>query len=178
MGFVAEWNGGFLEEVEGRGVDLAEIGAPPVSIASGGVVFGRMDPDLVALDDGVARTRAVLVAERGVGPAGGVEAEVGAGFTGGIVRSGSKVGSKYKTLKASTNHEYCPSLQGQVDLNIPTGTQAVYEIVIDGLSEQSVADAMKAGLHAAAACEGILLITAGNYGGKLGKFHFHLKDLL
>ncbi|MDG2390861.1 MAG: formylmethanofuran--tetrahydromethanopterin N-formyltransferase [Planctomycetaceae bacterium] len=99
-------------------------------------------------------------------------------FPGGIVRSGSKVGSKYKTLKASTNHEYCPSLQGQVDLNIPSGTQAVYEIVIDGLSEQSVADAMKVGLHAAAACEGILLITAGNYGGKLGKFHFHLKDLL
>ncbi|MBD3676265.1 MAG: formylmethanofuran--tetrahydromethanopterin N-formyltransferase [Planctomycetaceae bacterium] len=99
-------------------------------------------------------------------------------FPGGIVRSGSKVGSKYKTLKASTNHEYCPTLQTQVELKIPAGTQAVYEIVIDGLSEQAVADAMKAGLHAAASCEGVLLLTAGNYGGKLGKFHFHLKDLL
>ena len=99
-------------------------------------------------------------------------------FPGGIVRSGSKVGSKYKKLKASTNHEYCPTLQGQVDLKIPVETQAVYEIVIDGLSEQAVADAMKAGLHAAASCPGVLMITAGNYGGKLGKFHFHLKDLL
>lgn len=99
-------------------------------------------------------------------------------FPGGIVRSGSKVGSKYKALKASTNHEYCPTLQGQVELKIPAGTQAVYEIVIDGLTEQSVAEAMKAGLHAAAGCEGVTLITAGNYGGKLGKFHFHLKDLL
>lgn len=98
-------------------------------------------------------------------------------FPGGIVRSGSKVGSKYKALKASTNHEYCPTLRGQADLKIPPGSQAVYEIVIDGLSEQSVANAMKAGLHAAAG-EGVTLITAGNYGGKLGKFHFHLKDLL
>jgi formylmethanofuran--tetrahydromethanopterin N-formyltransferase len=69
-------------------------------------------------------------------------------------------------------------LRGQVDLKIPPGSQAVYEIVIDGLSEQSVAEAMKSGLHAAAACDGVTLITAGNYGGKLGKFHFHLKDLL
>jgi len=99
-------------------------------------------------------------------------------FPGGIVRAGSKVGSKYKALKASTNHEYCPTLRGQVDLKIPPGSQAVYEIVVDGLSEQAVADAMQAGLHAAAGCEGITLITAGNYGGKLGKFHFHLKDLL
>ena len=99
-------------------------------------------------------------------------------FPGGIVRSGSKVGSKYKALKASTNHQYCPTLQGQVDLKVPEGTRAVYEIVIDGLSEQSVGDAMKAGLHAATNSPGVLLVTAGNYGGQLGKFHFHLKDLL
>ena len=99
-------------------------------------------------------------------------------FPGGIVRSGSKVGSKYKALKASTNHKYCPTLRGQVELSVPDNTAAVYEIVIDGLTEQSVADAMKAGLHAAAAVSGVIQISAGNYGGKLGPFHFHLKALL
>ncbi len=99
-------------------------------------------------------------------------------FPGGIVRSGSKVGSKYKALKASTNHKYCPTLRGQVELEIPESARAVYEIVIDGLSEAAVAAAMKAGLHAAAASPDVVRITAGNYGGKLGPFHFHLKDLI
>lgn len=99
-------------------------------------------------------------------------------FPGGIVRSGSKVGSKYKALKASTNDAYCPTLRGQTELEIPANARAVYEIVVDGLSEQAVADAMRAGLHAAAASPGVVLITAGNYGGKLGPFHFHLKDLV
>jgi formylmethanofuran--tetrahydromethanopterin N-formyltransferase len=61
---------------------------------------------------------------------------------------------------------------------LPVGCHAVYEIVIDGLSFGAVQAAMKRGLHAAAASPGILQITAGNYGGKLGKHHFHLKDLL
>lgn len=99
-------------------------------------------------------------------------------FPGGIVRSGSKVGSKYKALKASTNHEYCPTLRGQVELKIPTAARAVYEIVIDGLSADAVATAMRAGLHAAASCTGVLQITAGNYGGKLGPHHFHLREML
>lgn len=99
-------------------------------------------------------------------------------FPGGIVRSGSKVGSKYKALKASTNDKYCPTLRGQVALSIPENAAAVYEIVIDGLTEEAVGAAMKAGLHAAAAAPGVVQITAGNYGGKLGPFHFHLKDLL
>ena len=99
-------------------------------------------------------------------------------FPGGIVRSGSKVGSKYKTLKASTNDAYCPTLRGVTESVLPEDCGAVYEIVADGLSFDAVQTAMHRGLHAAAASEGVLKITAGNYGGKLGKHHFHLKDLL
>lgn len=99
-------------------------------------------------------------------------------FPGGIVRSGSKVGSRYPKLKASTNDAYCPTLRGTTASELPPECQAVYEIVIDGLSFPAVQAAMKAGLHAAAAQPGLLRITAGNYGGKLGKHHFSLKDLL
>ncbi len=99
-------------------------------------------------------------------------------FPGGVVRSGSKVGSRYKKLKASTNDAYCPSLIAQTDSALPPETAAVYEIVIDGLSTDSVRDAMRAGLHAAAAMADLTLITAGNYGGKLGPHHFRLRDLL
>jgi formylmethanofuran--tetrahydromethanopterin N-formyltransferase len=102
-------------------------------------------------------------------------------FPGGIVRSGSKVGSKYKALFASTNHFYCPSLRGQVDTALEDDIGCVLEIVIDGLTEKSVADAMRAGIAAIVRLgprNGALRIGAGNYGGKLGPFHFHLKDLL
>ena len=98
-------------------------------------------------------------------------------FPGGIVRSGSKVGSRYRTLKASTNHPYCPTLAGRTESAVPPETAAVYEIVADGVSEDDVRRAMQAGLHAAAACDGLTLITAGNYGGQLGKHHFHLREL-
>ncbi|MFV0444857.1 MAG: formylmethanofuran--tetrahydromethanopterin N-formyltransferase [Planctomycetaceae bacterium] len=99
-------------------------------------------------------------------------------FPGGIVRSGSKVGSKYKGLKASTNDAYCPTLRGLIPSELPEECAAVYEIVADGLSFEVVQSAMRAGLHAAARCPGVLKITAGNYGGKLGKHHFHLRELL
>ncbi len=99
-------------------------------------------------------------------------------FPGGIVRSGSKVGSKYKKLRASTNEAYCPTLRPLAESELPDGCNAVYEIVIDGLSPEAVQNAMRAGLHSASSCEGVLRITAGNYGGKLGKHHFYLRDLL
>lgn len=99
-------------------------------------------------------------------------------FPGGIVRSGSKVGSRYKKLKASTNDPYCPTLVPRTDSALPAGTGAVYEIVIDGLTFESVREAMRAGLHAASRHEGLTLITAGNYGGKLGPHHFYLRELL
>jgi formylmethanofuran--tetrahydromethanopterin N-formyltransferase len=98
-------------------------------------------------------------------------------FPGGIVRSGSKVGSRYPKLKASTNDAYCPTLRGVTASALPADCRAVYEIVIDGLSFDAVQSAMKRGLRAAAQ-PGVLRITAGNYGGKLGKHHFHLRELL
>ncbi|MCA9072100.1 MAG: formylmethanofuran--tetrahydromethanopterin N-formyltransferase, partial [Planctomycetaceae bacterium] len=99
-------------------------------------------------------------------------------FPGGIVRSGSKVGSKYKALKASTNDAYCPTIRPLTESAIPPETQAVYEIVIDGLSEEAVGEAMRTGLHTACQAGGLSLVTAGNYGGKLGPHHFHLRDLI
>jgi formylmethanofuran--tetrahydromethanopterin N-formyltransferase len=98
-------------------------------------------------------------------------------FPGGVVRSGSKVGSRYKKLKASTNDAYCPSLIALTASELPEGTSAVYEIVIDGLSAECVRDAMQAGLRAASSAEELTLITAGNYGGKLGPHQFRLRDL-
>jgi formylmethanofuran--tetrahydromethanopterin N-formyltransferase len=98
-------------------------------------------------------------------------------FPGGVARSGSKVGSRYKALKASTAEAYCPSLRGRVETKLAEGAGAAYEIVIDGVDEASVAAAMCAGIRAAAG-SGVVAITAGNYGGKLGKFHFHLHQLL
>jgi formylmethanofuran--tetrahydromethanopterin N-formyltransferase len=99
-------------------------------------------------------------------------------FPGGIVRSGSKVGSRYPKLKASTNDAYCPTLRSLTKTELPPNCHAVYEIVIDGLSFDAVQSAMRHGLHAASSMPDILRITAGNYGGKLGKHHFHLRDLM
>jgi formylmethanofuran--tetrahydromethanopterin N-formyltransferase len=105
-------------------------------------------------------------------------ADVALPFPGGIVRSGSKVGSRYPKLKASTNDAFCPTLRGLTKTELPHNCHAVYEIVIDGLSFEAVQSAMKRGLHAAASSPGIVRITAGNYGGKLGKHHFKLRDLI
>lgn len=98
-------------------------------------------------------------------------------FPGGVVRSGSKVGSKYKQLFASTSHTYCPNLVGLVESHLPDGVGCVYEIVIDGVNFDSVAKAMRVGI-AAATEHSILEIHAGNYGGKLGKHHFHLREIM
>lgn len=101
-------------------------------------------------------------------------------FPGGLVRSGSKVGSRYKFLPASTNDPFCPSLKGVVETALEPDVACVLEIVIDGLTEAAVGAAMAAGIRAA--CTGaageLTRITAGNYGGKLGPFHFHLHELL
>ncbi len=98
-------------------------------------------------------------------------------FPGGIVRSGSKVGSSYEGLPASTNDAYCPTLRASVESALPESVQSVLEIVIDGLSEAAVSEAMRVGVRAAAG-PGVVAITAGNYGGKLGKFHFKLREVL
>jgi formylmethanofuran--tetrahydromethanopterin N-formyltransferase len=101
-------------------------------------------------------------------------------FPGGIARSGSKVGSKYKA-PASTNEAYCPTLRGAVDSALDPEIASVLEIVIDGLTPAAVAAAMRAGLAAVIKLgpkRGAVRVGAGNYGGKLGPHHFHLKDLL
>ncbi len=116
-------------------------------------------------------------AERAVEAIRGVE-NVITPFPGGVVRSGSKVGSKYKFLSASTNTEYCPTLRPLVKTRIPEGVNSVLEIVINGLDEKSVSDAMRVGIESACSVEGIKMISAGNYGGKLGKYLFHLHKIL
>ena len=101
-------------------------------------------------------------------------------FPGGIVRSGSKVGSKYKNLIASTNDAYCPTLKGITKTNLDKDIECVLEIVVDGINEKDIALAMKKGISII--CKkfnkGIKSISAGNYGGKLGPFHFHLRDIM
>jgi formylmethanofuran--tetrahydromethanopterin N-formyltransferase len=102
-------------------------------------------------------------------------------FPGGIARSGSKVGSKYKSVRASTNDAYCPTLRGAVRSALDDEIESVLEIVIDGLTVDAVAAAMRAGLAAIVKLgprRGAVRVGAGNYGGKLGPHHFHLKELL
>lgn len=98
-------------------------------------------------------------------------------FPGGVVRSGSKVGSIYESLRASTNEAFCPSLVGREPTSLHPDATACLELVIDGSSEQAVATAMAAGIRAAAGND-VPAISAGNYGGALGKFHFHLRQIL
>ena len=102
-------------------------------------------------------------------------------FPGGVVRSGSKVGSKYKGLFASTNHHYCPTLRGTVDSALPPEVGSVLEIVIDGESFEAVAEATRVGISAVCdigSAGGIVAIDAGNYGGNLGPFHFKLREIM
>jgi formylmethanofuran--tetrahydromethanopterin N-formyltransferase len=97
-------------------------------------------------------------------------------FPGGVCRSGSKVGSKYKALVASTAATYCPTLRDKVKTDLVEGARCAYEVVIDGVDQATIATAMRVAIEAAAG-EGILAIGAGNYGGKLGKYHIHLRAL-
>ena len=100
-------------------------------------------------------------------------------FSGGICRSGSKAGSlKYK-LKASTNHPFCPGLKALVqDSQVPENVNCVYEIVINGLTLEAVKKAMSEGIRAAASVPGVVRISAGNYGGKLGPYKAFLKEVI
>ena len=102
-------------------------------------------------------------------------------FPGGAVRSGSKVGSKYAKLFASTNDVFCPGLRSMVATQLSDDEHCALEIVIDGLSGQQIAEAMKTGIIAAcqaAGDRGLLRVSAGNYGGKLGQHHFQLHEVM
>jgi formylmethanofuran--tetrahydromethanopterin N-formyltransferase len=102
-------------------------------------------------------------------------------FPGGVVRSGSKVGSKYPALPASTNDPFCPTLRGVTKSELTPDIGCVMEIVIDGLGEADVRAALRAGISAVCelgAARGVIRLSAGNYGGKLGPFHFHLRQIM
>ena len=102
-------------------------------------------------------------------------------FPGGVVRSGSKVGSKYPKMFASTNDAFCPTLKGLVQTELSDDIESVLEIVIDGLSFDDIALSMKVGIEAICAlgvASGVKRISAGNYGGKLGPHHFKLHEVL
>ncbi len=102
-------------------------------------------------------------------------------FPGGVVRSGSKVGSRYKSLGASTNDAFCPTIRGITKSQLSPEIGSVMEIVIDGLTADDISASMKAGIRAVTAlgrAQGIHRISAGNYGGKLGKYHFKLREIL
>lgn len=131
---------------------------------------------LIMSDDQKAGLQA---AEEAVNAIGKLNEKVILPFPGGICRSGSKAGSlKYK-LKASTFHQFCPKLKKLVpDSRVPDTVNCVYEIVIDGLSLDSIKRAMAAGVQAAVKVPGVLRISAGNYGGKLGQYRADLKEVL
>lgn len=99
-------------------------------------------------------------------------------FPGGVVRSGSKPGSKYDFLRASTNTDRCPTIKAIVDGKVPEGVNSVLEIVINGLDEESIEEAVRRGVREACTVDGILEISAGNYGGSLGDYLFYLEDIL
>jgi len=99
-------------------------------------------------------------------------------FPGGVVRSGSKIGSRrYSTVPATTNDAYCPTLKPMTESSLPDDVHSVLEIVLDGLDEASIVRAMRAGISGACR-SGVRAISAGNFGGKLGPHHFRLRDIM
>ncbi len=142
--------------------------------------------DSVGVGRGVGGGNLLIGAGDGAGALAAAQAAVDAmrgqgialPFPGGIVRSGSKVGALTSaSMPASTNHRLVPTLRAQVDDTlVPEGVGAVFEIVIDGVSEEAVREAMRRGLHAAAGA-GATQVSAANFGGDLGEFHFPLSEL-
>lgn len=128
------------------------------------IVLGRDGPStLAAAESAVAAIRALP--------------NVILPFPGGIARSGSKVGSKYRALRASTNTAFAPTLRGLVPSALPSEANCAYELVLDGLTLEAVEHATAIGLRAAD-LPGVVTLSAGNYGGKLGPFHIRLRDVL
>jgi formylmethanofuran--tetrahydromethanopterin N-formyltransferase len=135
-------------------------------VAGGNIIILASDVE-PALDAAEAAAAAMRAVEGAIMP-----------FPGGIARSGSKVGSRYSALPASTNDALAPTLRAQADrTEVPPDVGSVFEIVIDGLALDPVREMMRRGLIAAAEA-GATQVTAGNYGGNLGPFHIHLRELV
>jgi formylmethanofuran--tetrahydromethanopterin N-formyltransferase len=126
--------------------------------------------------EAVDHAMALTAAERAVDAIDQVP-EVITPFPGGIVRCGSKVGSRYPGLHVSMNEAFAPTQRSSSKTLLHDGVNSVLEIVIDGLSEAAIRQAMRVGMQAAAG-QGVVAISAGNFGGKLGKFHFPLRAIL
>ncbi len=135
-------------------------------IAGGNIIYFSKD-QASGMESGRAAVRAIEQVEGAYTP-----------FPGGLVGSGSKVGSKYKGLVASTNERFCPTIRTLVpDSEVPPESNFVLEIVINGIDRDSVSKAMRAAIETVCEYQGTIRVTAGNYGGRLGKHHFHLLEL-
>jgi formylmethanofuran--tetrahydromethanopterin N-formyltransferase len=141
--------------------------------ATGGVAKGVAGGNIILQAD--SPESALAAAQRAAG-ALAEQPGVITPFPGGVCRSGSKVGSKYKALVASTAEAYCPTLRDRVKTELVEGARCAYEVVIDGIDEAAVAAAMRVAIEAVAQ-KGVLAVGAGNYGGKLGKYQIHLREL-
>ena len=119
----------------------------------------------------------LLAAEAAVNAIGKIKGTI-TPFPGGVVASGSKVGSKYKFLKASTNTAFCTTLREDGVCTLAEDVSAVFEIVINGVGKEAISAAMKAGINAACRVPGVLKISAANYEGKLGTHQFPLRVVL
>jgi len=147
---------------------LAEENIGGISGIAGGNFFIFGDSQMSALTAAEAAVDAIAELEGCITP-----------FPGGIVASGSKSGAnKYAFMKATANEKFCPSIKDKVEgTEIPADVNSVYEIVINGIDEESIKKAMKIGIETAVTVPGVKKITAGNYGGKLGKYQFKLHEL-
>jgi formylmethanofuran--tetrahydromethanopterin N-formyltransferase len=96
-----------------------------------------------------------------------------------VCSAGSKTETRFPLIGPTTNHPYCPSLRQKLgkESTVPKGVNYIPEIVISGISMQAVKEAMKAGIEAALTIDGVVRISAGNYGGKLGEYKIHLREL-
>jgi len=96
-----------------------------------------------------------------------------------VCSAGSKVETRFPEIGPTTNHPFCPTLRGKIeDSKLPLGVESIPEIVINGMSLDIVKEAMKASVFAAAKEKGVILISSGNYGGKLGKYKIYMHDLI
>ncbi|MFQ6052393.1 MAG: formylmethanofuran--tetrahydromethanopterin N-formyltransferase [Candidatus Hydrothermarchaeota archaeon] len=155
----------YIPMMEGDFIIEDKIGA--VDGVAGGNFFIMAKNQMAALTAAEDAVDAIMQIEGTITP-----------FPGGIVASGSKVGSKYKFLKASTNERYAPTLKEKVaDSLVPKEVEAIYELVINGINLDAVKEATKKGIEAAVKVPGVVKITAGNYGGKLGPYKINLHEL-
>lgn len=153
--------------MEGEYVGEERFGAV-AGIAGGNfLVMGRDQPSALsgaeAAADAIAGMKGVITS-----------------FPGGIVASGSKVGCRnYRfPMPASTNHPLCPTLRERIEGSlVPDGVRSIYEIVINGVDEETVKGAMKKGIEAATKTGRVLFIGASNFEGRLGPYRFFLRDL-